>query len=214
MLTKRLKEIYSLLPAVERFADVGCDHGYLTKAMLDGGKCSFATAADVSEKCLDKAKSLLKEYIDNGSCQAVVCDGLTLVDRCDLALIAGMGGEEIISILEKAPFLPEMLCLQPMKNAEKVREYVVYRGYKIQRDYVFLAQKKLYDLMLLVKGEDCLSEEEYLFGRDNVKNPGDAFRTRCKNRMKLIDSVLEDKNVNIDDKANLIEERERLKKYV
>ena len=122
-MTARLDELFSLLPPCSKFADVGCDHGYIAQRMLLSGKCGHAVISDISEKCLKKAETLLKGEIEAGRATAVVSDGLEkLPADCDLALIAGMGGEEIVEILKRAPFLPATLCLQPMKNAEKLQE--------------------------------------------------------------------------------------------
>ena len=59
----RLKEIVSALPQCRTLADVGCDHGYAAQAALAQNKCERVILADVSEKCLDKARRLLKNEI-------------------------------------------------------------------------------------------------------------------------------------------------------
>ncbi|MBQ4098436.1 MAG: SAM-dependent methyltransferase, partial [Clostridia bacterium] len=38
-MNRRLEEIFSVIPKCEVFADIGCDHGLMTKAMLVSGKC-------------------------------------------------------------------------------------------------------------------------------------------------------------------------------
>ena len=54
-MTKRLEEIFSVLPSSEIFADIGCDHGYISKQMLDSGKANKVLFADISAKSLKKA---------------------------------------------------------------------------------------------------------------------------------------------------------------
>ena len=179
-MTDRLREIFSSLPGCNIFADVGCDHGYIAKAMLDSNKCNLAIVSDISAKCLQKAQTLLKDYVDLGRAESVVSDGLKKINSADLVLIAGMGGEEIVAILENAPFLPERLVLQPMKNCDKVRVAVVNKGYRIEKDYCFSAEKKYYDLIVLTRGEDSLTEEEIEFGRTNILQRPRAFLERNK----------------------------------
>ena len=58
-MTGRLKKLCALLERCERFVDVGCDHGYCTKYMLEGGLCNSAVISDVSAKSLSKAEKLL-----------------------------------------------------------------------------------------------------------------------------------------------------------
>ena len=60
-MTARLDELFSLLPPCSKFADVGCDHGYIAQRMLLSGKCGHAVISDISEKCLKKAETLLKD---------------------------------------------------------------------------------------------------------------------------------------------------------
>ena len=100
-MTKRLTKIFEQLPTCNTFADVGCDHGYLAKAMIQSGKCKRVIISDISAPCLQKAKDLLSEELQSGVATAVVSNGFQNVPPCDLALIAGMGGEEIASILQE-----------------------------------------------------------------------------------------------------------------
>lgn len=213
-MTDRVKEIFSVLPNCNVFADIGCDHGYLAKAMLKSGKCNFAIVSDISKKCLEKAERLLYDYINGGKARSAVSDGFDNVGSCDLALIAGMGGEEIIKILQKAQNLPDKLALQPMKNVDKVRAFVVSAGYKIILDYVFKAEGKFYDMLLLEKGEDELSEDEKIFGRDNLKSPSNAFVERLNVEIFKAEKLVADENINDATKKILAVKIQRMKKYV
>jgi tRNA (adenine22-N1)-methyltransferase len=209
----RLKEIYSVIPACSIFADIGCDHGYIAKAMLDGEKCEKVIIADISASCLKKAEDLLADYVSNGRAQSKVSDGFSKIEYCTVALIAGMGGEEIVHILDKAKCLPERLVLQPMKNCDKVRCRVVELGYKIEKDFVFKAGGKFYDLLVLEKGKDSLTEEEIEFGRTNLFEKNADFIEMIKQRIDKYQEYL----VGIPDgekRNGLKTQIERLKKYV
>ena len=213
-MTERLNEIFSLLPDCNVFADIGCDHGYVAKAMLDGGKCKFAVISDISEKCLQKAETLLYGYIKKGVAKSVVSDGFQKVGTCDLALIAGMGGEEIRSIIEKAVDLPERLVIQPMKNCDKARLCLINNGYKIERDYLFKSAGKFYDLILAVKGEGVLTEDEICFGRDNLKGDNAAFKEMIAFKISKLQSVLKNSAVYDCAREGIEKEINKLKKYV
>lgn len=167
-MTKRLQTVFSHLAPCKKLADVGCDHGYIAKAALDAGIAESVVVSDISAPSLQKAKTLLASY--GSRVKAVVCDGLALVDSdCDQVLIAGMGGEEIISILSSSPFLPERLVLQPMKNADKLRKRLLSIGYRIVRDYIF-QDERYYTLIVCERGEDEYGEDELFFGRDNLRD--------------------------------------------
>ena len=210
----RLEKIFSAIPKCKIFADIGCDHGYITKAMVASGKCERAILSDVSEKCLIKATTLLKDYIESGVVSGVVSNGFERVDGCDLALIAGMGGEEIVSILTAAKNLPDKLVLQPMKNPDKVRVCAVKLGYRIDSDSVFFSGDKYYDLMVLSKGDDYLSAEEIEFGRTNVLNPSEDFKRLITERLQIIDECLSKDNLSVRAREELTAKADKLKKYV
>lgn len=213
-MTDRLIEIFNALPACEVFADVGCDHGYIAKAMLDSGKCKKAIISDVSQKCLDKAKNLLSDYARKGVVESVLSDGFQNIKFCDQALIAGMGGEEIISIIKNSKFLPKFLILQPMKNVDKVREFAVSKGYKILTDYVFFAEKKYYDLLVLAIGEDCLTQDEIEFGRTNLVERSKAFVDRLNLHIKTLEKISKKEDLSSQDRERIKAKIERLKNYV
>ena len=132
-MTDRIKKLCAYLGVCNTFADVGCDHGYCTLYMLESGLCNNAVISDRSAPSLAKAERLLKDYATAGRVKAVCCAGLEKVPECDLVLIAGMGGEEICSILKNA-YIPRSFVFQPMKNAKKLREYLLLNGAGISVD--------------------------------------------------------------------------------
>ena len=176
-LTKRLAAVCGELEKCDTFADVGCDHGYCALYMLEKGLCRTAQISDISAKSLKKAQALLSAYIAEGRVCPVVCDGLAGIDRgTEQVLIAGMGGEEIVKILSDG-FLPPKLVLQPMKNAEKVRAFLLGRGYALLHDHTFYADKKFYDLIKAVKGgkQEEYNKDMLSFGRENILSPTEDF---------------------------------------
>ena len=176
--TRRLAQLCGALEKCDTFADVGCDHGYCTLYMLERGLCRSAQISDISEKSLQKAETLLSAYIRAGRVRSVVCAGLSGVDPgTEQVLIAGMGGEEIVKILREG-FLPPKLILQPMKNADKVRAFLLGHGYGIGLDRTFFAEKKYYDIIRAAKGGETTvyTEDMLLYGRDNLLSPGEDFK--------------------------------------
>ncbi|MDE6612965.1 MAG: class I SAM-dependent methyltransferase, partial [Clostridia bacterium] len=121
---ERIERLCTFLDNCRVFADVACDHGYCAEYMLKNELCESAVVSDISEKSLAKAQKLLLSYIDREKCRAVCCDGLEKIDGADEVLIAGIGGAEIIKILQNA-YIPEKFIFQPMKNAKALREYLL-----------------------------------------------------------------------------------------
>ena len=183
-MTGRIEQICAVLSRAHVFADIGCDHGYCTRYMLENALCDRAYISDISALSLEKAKTLLHREVAAGTCIPVVADGLDgIPEPCDLVLIAGMGGEEIISILRRRT-LPERFVLQPMKNSEKVRRFLVESGAHIQCDETFSegnVRVKYYDLIAGERtGGDTYSELQFRYGRDNLLTPGAAFLSQMR----------------------------------
>ena len=192
----RIAKICSLLSETETFADVGCDHGYMAEYMLKNCLCRTAYITDISEKCLKKAETLLDGYIRAGKCIPVVCDGLAGVPKdCGFVLIAGMGGEEIVRILSES-FLPKKFLFQPMKNSEKLRRYLAARGAMLERDFTFSDGTAFYDVILgQSEGGGTYTEEEFFFGRENLRSPSADFIEKWESEAAKLRSYLERDNM-------------------
>ena len=186
----RLDILFDLIGEGEVFADVGCDHGYIAEMVLKSGKYKKVILSDISKKSLDKAINLLSPYGDR--VEFIVSDGFEGYSTVpDGAIIAGMGGEEIVKILS-GDILPNSLVLAPQKNTDKVRKILLDRGYKILKDFTFYSQNKFYDAISAVKGEDFYSPKEIIFGRDNLKDKPDGFIRKIKFEIGVLEGVLQD----------------------
>lgn len=172
----RFEIVCSALEKCSSFADIGCDHGYYTEYMLKNGLCEEALVSDISAPSLKKAEILLKDYIAAGKVKSACADGLKDTDKdTSLVLIAGMGGMEIIKILSEG-FIPQKFVFQPMKDSPALRKFLVKSGARITLDTTFLCGGYFYDI---IKGErgggDEYSPDEFIYGRDNLKNPSADF---------------------------------------
>lgn len=186
----RLDILFDLIGEGEVFADVGCDHGYIAEMVLKSGKYKKVILSDISKKSLDKAVNLLSTYGDR--VEFIVSDGFdNYIAQPDGAIIAGMGGEEIVKILS-GNILPNNLVLAPQKNTDKVRKILLDKGYKILKDFTFYSQGKFYDAISAEKGEDFYSPKELIFGRDNLSEKPDGFIRKIKFEIGVLEGVLED----------------------
>lgn len=207
----RIKKLCERLTRCNVFADVGCDHGLCTLYMLENGLCDSAIISDISEKSLAKAEKLLKKYIDGGICRPVCCDGLGAAGEADLVLIAGLGGENMISMMERDG-IPRNFVLQPMHSVPRVREYLLENGASITRDDVFASGGKFYFTVCGTRqgGSDSYSEACIKYGKGDVNgdlgrylrlelakkyaylggNAGGESRRRILRDIRLIEGVL------------------------
>lgn len=204
----RLKILFGLVGTGKVFADIGCDHGKISKAVLDSGKFDRVIISDISAPSLKKAQTLLESYGDKVT--AIVSDGFeNFTELPDQAIIAGMGGEEIVKILKSAKTLPKSLILAPQKNNDKVRRTVIELGYKILRDFTFYSGGKFYDVIKAEVGKDRYTEDEYLFGRDNLIETPDGFIKKLEFDRKLYLKIISDDKAS--DSAKILA-REKLEK--
>jgi tRNA (adenine22-N1)-methyltransferase len=220
--SKRIDTLCALLKPTTTFADVGCDHGYCSEYMLKNELCEFAILSDISKGSLEKATTLLKDYVESGKAKGVLGNGFFGVPKdTEEVLIAGMGGEEIVAILshEKYGFMPQKFLFQPMLNPDKLRAYILDNGGFIERDYTFSADGKFYDVIVGRKRTEGEPKQEYdgwqmEFGRDNLSERGDAFLARVARKKKDIDGFLSREGLQEKSRADLLERKNRLQRIL
>ncbi|MEL7603831.1 MAG: class I SAM-dependent methyltransferase, partial [Bacillota bacterium] len=116
ILSGRLKEIIGMVPEAKTVADIGCDHGKVAVSLVKGGKAQRAVCGDISGKSLDKARKLVNASGLSASVVLREGSGLSVLTagEADVAVIAGMGGELIVRLLDegadKAPGTLVLSC--------------------------------------------------------------------------------------------------------
>lgn len=209
----RLKTLFDLAGEGDVFLDIGCDHGKVSYAALSQKKFKKVIITDISAKSLDKAVKLMQPF--KNDVKAIVTDGFCGIDDdVSVAFIAGMGGEEICKILSQAKKLPNKLVLSPQKNTEKVRRLLIKSGYKIVKDFTFFESKKYYDAISAEKGEDFYTDDEYRFGRDNLKFLPVDFVNKIKSEIKLKQSVIDNVNASGSEILRFKDEITKLKEII
>ncbi len=171
----RLDALTSLIVKADTVADVGCDHGYAAEFCAKNGIANRIIASDISAKCLEKAKKTLSGV---QNVEFIVCDGIDY--ECDEAIIAGMGGILICSILKTAMSrgrLPETVVVMPHRDVESVRRLLTEYGYAIERDIIVKDRNQYYFAIRAEKkdGAQALTDLQYSFGIDYDK-PNDVMR--------------------------------------
>ena len=168
-LQPRLQLLADMVPAGCRLADVGTDHGYLPVWLLQRGRTQSAIAADIGAEPLAHARRTAEEYGVEGM-DFRLCDGLRDIapDEVDTVVIAGMGGETIIAILESAAWTKDgahTLLLQPMTKAAELRRWLSVNGYAFTEERLVWDKNYLYPV-LRVNGGVCpaLTELQTLTG--------------------------------------------------
>ena len=134
-----------------------------------------AIACDISSKSLEKAVQLSKLYgLDDIEFRCG--DGLQPLDdnEVDCAVIAGMGGKEIIAILSEIPQGIKKFVLVAHKNTIELRKFLADKNLYIDKDFVVEESGKFYNIIVSLADseKDCrLSEKELFLGKNGDCNP-------------------------------------------
>lgn len=150
----------------EIIADIGADHGKLIVSALLAGKCKSGIAIDISEESLNKAKILAKEKKIDNRIEFYVGDGFTPIKNqsISLAIIAGMGGNEIVNILSQQHCC-KYYILSPHQDSHVLRKYMMENDFKAIQDFIVF-DKKYYPIILACKGKCDYKEEEIFLGKN------------------------------------------------
>jgi tRNA (adenine22-N1)-methyltransferase len=151
-LSIRLNAIVNMIEKCDSVIDVGTDHGYVPIYLVKSGVIKSAIASDINKGPVEKAKNNIA--VNNVS-EQISCrlgSGLSTVKKGEvqIAIIAGMGGNLIRDILEADLDVVkefEYMILQPVQNAEVLREYLCVAGYDIIDEEICKDDGKFYEII-------------------------------------------------------------------
>ena len=140
----------------ERVLDVGSDHAMLPLYLVENGISPSAILTDrVKGPLLKSCEQVSRVVGENVIASKFPCnigpyefrigDGLAAVTEgeADVAVIAGMGGENIASILDRSQDIAVgfgRLILQPRTKSDELRKYLSSAGFIITED--IMAEEK------------------------------------------------------------------------
>lgn len=150
------------------FADIGCDHGFLTTHLLMRFPSLRALASDISAPSLEKARKLLEKEKLVDRAYLTVADGLGAIDRPVEAIVAaGMGAQTILKIVEEGQekIGQASLIVQANVDLPMLRSGLAALGYAVKKEAYTLAAGRHYVTMLAWRTQpQKLCEWEALLG--------------------------------------------------
>ncbi len=166
-LSKRLEALAGLVSTGARICDVGCDHGWLSIALVQSGRIPGAIAMDVNRGPLEAARAHVEACCLQERIDLRLSDGLAGLKpgEADSVVIAGMGGSLIMRILSEGEAVLESvreLVLGPQSEVPAVRRFLRLRGWTITQEEMILEDGKYYFLMRAVPDEGGLRGEKDL----------------------------------------------------
>lgn len=218
-LSKRLKAILSFVGTPKSIIDVGCDHGLVCATLSKNKHVKKLYANDISEQCLEKARQNITEFGNLEKCSFDLGFGLNNFDNLKVhtCLIAGMGGEEIVKILESKPknLKIKNICLQPATKMIYLKRWLGEHNFKIVKDEFFEDSKIYYNFFKVKEGKNKLDEAELIFGKNNLKKPSKVFLNYLNfNLQKKLDYAQKGASDMLLDEINLFKQaKRRLEKH-
>lgn len=199
-LSDRLELVVSFVEPAGTAADVGTDHGYVPMELVRRGVVGHALAMDVRKGPLLKAKEHIRRAGLENKIEARLSDGLSGLSpkEADAVVIAGMGGELMIHILEQGRHMWDSVdqwVLSPHSELHKVRRWLFENRFPIVREAMISEDGKYYTVLDVRKRErdgafsmNCAEDESGLvYGRYLIdhKNPA-LFNYLKEEEQKLL----------------------------
>ena len=115
-------------------ADIGCDHGKLSAWLAGSGRCPRVFACDLCPGPLAKAEKTCAPWADVVECR--LGSGLSVLAPGEASeiIIAGMGAETILEILDAAPWVQDPaynVILVPATKHSLLRLGLARRGFAL-----------------------------------------------------------------------------------
>ena len=191
-LSARLEQLRRMVRPGLGLIDVGTDHGYLPLRLAGEGYPGRLFASDLREGPLSTARGNAREAGLEERIHFLLSDGLDACppDEVDTIVIAGMGGDTICSILDRAEWCMDAryrLLLQPMSRAEILRYWLCYNGFRIDQEAPVAEGDTIYQIFSAVfcGVNDALSDAEIFIGKRGLAPAPLAARLAAQQRRRM-----------------------------
>ncbi len=191
----RLAAVARLVPEGLALADIGTDHGRLPAWLLGSGKVPHVIAADCEAAPLEGARHRLR----GTRADLRLGDGLNVLKPGEVGTltIAGMGGRRMIAILDAREDVRESLhcmVLQPQKEAEAVRRWLVSKEWRVLDEQVVEDRNRFYTVMSWEPGasRQPWTDLDYRYGPMIMASGGSTMRAWLMDELRHAEKNLND----------------------
>lgn len=214
-LSLRLQSIYNMVPHGVA-ADVGSDHGKLIISLFENGVISKGYAIENKKgPFLRLCKAIKAAGVENGI-TPMLSDGITdLPSDCDVVIIAGMGGMNVIKILKAHPLKlknVKTIIVDAHNAVPELRKEVCKMGFVIAEENIIEEDGIFYEIIKFNSGNSAyLDEPDLEFGPMLRQEKSCTFRSKYESRIKEIDNLLSKDTLPLSRQIELGKEKERIK---
>ncbi len=168
-LGKRLLALYHLVPKGSVVADVGCDHGQLSIALIQKHIAKHVYACDLRSGPLSRAKQAVELAGLGNAIDCRLRNGLDdLPDDVDTIVIAGMGIETIQMILEshfEELTKQRIFIIQSNTHPDALRKWISDHHFTILKEDLVQEDRHFYEIVSFSPTfHASYSADEILFG--------------------------------------------------
>lgn len=195
-MNKRLKAIAEYIDNGLGVVDVGTDHGYLPVYLAQSGYSGSLIATDIRPKPLAAARRSASAAGVSERISFRLCDGLEQCrpDEIDTIVIAGMGGDTICGILDRAEWSWDSRYLhifQPMTKAQILRYWLIYNGFEILTEALVRDNGIIYPVLTARFGEAApLSDAELFIGKYDCILGDPLFEEFCTQQIIRLENIV------------------------
>ena len=209
-LSKRLQTIADFVKKNSVVADIGTDHAHIPIYLIENNIIDKAYACDINKGPLEKAKENIENFGVSENIVLRLSNGLDKMSskEVDTIIIAGMGGEHIIDILNRGKAFfdkKNTFILSPHTKTDEVRDYLIRKGFKILKEDMCIDEGKFYTVMEVRYTENTVmcSEAELLYGKYLIENKHPVLLGFLIKEEEKYLSILSNTGLNEDRKKEL-----------
>lgn len=187
-----------MVPKGARLADIGSDHAYLPIALCLENKIDCALASDINEGPVKAAIANIRKNGLSDQIRAVRADGLDSARDFspDCITVLGMGGELIVSILDKAEWIRDKnitLVLQPMTHPEILAKYLAEEGFAVIDEITVCDGGRADRIYRIISAKfdgkaRKLTEGEALIGIINIERGDSVTRAYIERNIRILET--------------------------
>lgn len=195
-MNNRLHKIAQYINTGIGMIDVGTDHGYLPVFLASNGYPGNIFASDIRPKPLEAARRSAEAAGVTERISFLLCNGLDKCDpeKVDTIVIAGMGGDTVCGILDRAEWCMDeryRLVLQPMTKQHVLRYWLINNGFEIVSESLVKDGGVIYPILAArFGGSMSLSDAELFVGKLDLVQSSEYFNEYLSRQISRVEAVL------------------------
>lgn len=196
-MSKRLDLLYEMIPQNGKgIIDVGTDHGIIPIRLALSGYAGNIIASDIGIGPLKSAELNASSRGVQNKIQFRLCDGLDLCnpDEIDCILIAGMGGDTICGILDRAEWIFDAsytFLFQPMTKPEVLRYWLIHNEFMINQEGLVQEDGHIYQIIRASLGKSkSMLDAEYMIGSRTTDRTGAPLKLLIEHDLNILTKML------------------------